>query len=308
MFCVHIGLPKTGTTTLQKHLFEKHPDVTFLGLFGHKYRDPRLEQLVSSIRLDPAGRYNADLSRELLQASVPSRADAQHTVLLSDARLTQRVNREKAHIRVIKEVDDETIARRLRDLFGRSKILITIRSQYDLLWSWYLHDRRNIIIQPDRWIEAQLNDGDVGRLGALKYDELVERYRRLFEPENVGFFALEEMKADVEGFARKLSAFLGINGDESARLLTGQHENVRASRRMLLYHRLRYRFFPNVDIDRLLPERIRTAGQWFLRRGQPTIIKTPDDWRPLIHDLYRESNRRMCDLSGLPLEKYGYPI
>ena len=29
--CLHIGFPKTGTTTLQKHLFTEHSQIVYLG-------------------------------------------------------------------------------------------------------------------------------------------------------------------------------------------------------------------------------------------------------------------------------------
>lgn len=46
---VHIGWPKTATTTLQRHFFDKHPGIENV---GHPYRDPRLAAMSRRIAHD----------------------------------------------------------------------------------------------------------------------------------------------------------------------------------------------------------------------------------------------------------------
>ena len=42
---IHIGFPRTGTTTLQLHLFPNHPQINFLG------RTPRIQPKITMIDL-----------------------------------------------------------------------------------------------------------------------------------------------------------------------------------------------------------------------------------------------------------------
>ncbi len=101
---------------------------------------------------------------------------------------------------------------------------------------------------------------------------------------------------------------MGIAADETASLLENAHENLRVSRRMMLYQRLRQVLFPTVDLHRFLPQPVRDAGYFFLRRGRPTEMAMPVEWHQPIRDFYAESNRRFSDTYGLPLAALGYPM
>ena len=59
---LHIGLPRTGTKTLQWHLYAKHPEVYYLGIFdgnrNHRYtisldycRDEHAQRMLKGIAI-----------------------------------------------------------------------------------------------------------------------------------------------------------------------------------------------------------------------------------------------------------------
>ena len=52
---------KTGTSTLQVQLFAKHSEIAFLGLFGHLYKDERLQRLADAVRRAPPAEYDSAL-------------------------------------------------------------------------------------------------------------------------------------------------------------------------------------------------------------------------------------------------------
>jgi len=53
---IHIGFPKTATTTLQNHLFSKHPGIHYL---GKPYRDDDLTGMIRSLVMQESTVYNA---------------------------------------------------------------------------------------------------------------------------------------------------------------------------------------------------------------------------------------------------------
>ena len=55
---LHCGFPKTGTTTLQKHFFEKYAG--FRNLAKPNYPDPNVKNAISSIKFDSDMQYKKE--------------------------------------------------------------------------------------------------------------------------------------------------------------------------------------------------------------------------------------------------------
>ena len=305
---MHVGPPKTGTTTLQLQLFARHGEIAFLGLFGHFHKDLRIESLVQAIRAEPDESFDAAACGRLYNEAVAPALGGGKAVVLSDERLTSRTRREGSRIETLVAVDQDLVATRLRRLFQGWRILLTVRAKPALLWSWYLHDCRNAILRPDDWLAEHLGRGDAGRLSGLKYFTMAERYARLFGRENLIILPFEELVADRARYAQKIAGALGVDAKEAVGLLTERPENVRVSWRMMAYQRLRHVVAPNVDLHRYIPAPLRRAAYDLLRRGRPTEARMPEHWRAPTAAFFRADNRRFAEAWGLDLPRLGYPL
>ena len=79
---VHLGYPKTATTTFQQHVFPNHPEIDYLGKFipSFRYRDERLFPEIDQLMTVDSLRYGGvDVLRDLVEQQ---RSNCHHPVLL----------------------------------------------------------------------------------------------------------------------------------------------------------------------------------------------------------------------------------
>jgi len=120
---LHIGLEKTGTTSLQQYVFDTYEDqVCYLGKYSS--RCECYEPLKSVVR----GERSPEDVRQELEATVEFARDNEPVVLWSCAKL--------AHNQL---ADQRTIARRLATVIDDPTVLITIRRQQDICVSQYFN-------------------------------------------------------------------------------------------------------------------------------------------------------------------------
>ncbi len=309
--CIHVGYPKTATTTLQRHLFSHHPEIEYLGKFipGYGYITPSLACAVNElISHDEIHYCGVTHLRELLD---PIRTQSgSSTLLLSSESMIHPW-----------ATDRGVVARRISEAFSPCRILITIREQRDSIKSFYgRHGRfcQYLFLQKDEserlrsplsfreWFSYCMRSLDKNFLGVLQYYETVQFYVDLFGRDNVGVFLFEEFLEDKKGFLGKLCRFLRIKDVEKAEaLLDGKHELPKFSRMEVLQGGV---------VPTLLPwsKRADSPGPMkqqpnFFRRafGTPTITLDPSHLQQL-HQLYGEGNRRLQETYQLPLQQCGY--
>jgi hypothetical protein len=79
---VHIGFPKTGTTTHQKHLFAKHAQVSYL---GKPYESDILKGEVLRLVMEESLTYDpAALKKHLVQPDAKERNSGKKLAVLSE--------------------------------------------------------------------------------------------------------------------------------------------------------------------------------------------------------------------------------
>ena len=121
---IHIGCPKTATTTLQNNLFAQHPEIASIGKPYDSREGELATQMYSLITKDDVNfdfnRCQQAISREKKSKYV----DGVRVTMLSEEKIFVSPSFEEA-------------ARRLKKLFPTAKIIVTIRNQLDLIVSWY---------------------------------------------------------------------------------------------------------------------------------------------------------------------------
>src|SRR5262245_25320915 len=108
---IHIGVGKTGTTTLQNNLFARHRGILNI---GRPYASQEIKSGVESLRDDDTFDYLSTAMARLIAAAL-ARANGR-TIVLSDETLVHSVHQ-------------SLIAARLHAAAANAHILITVRNQ-----------------------------------------------------------------------------------------------------------------------------------------------------------------------------------
>jgi hypothetical protein len=312
---VHVGMARTGTTWLQKHVFANSPhlftpaDPSLPPMERAKQLGRRLckddkERLVSELDFDVAA-----FRRECDAILVP----ASQRAVISSERLSGSV--------LSGGFDRAIISRRIKAVFPNARILLVIREQRALLMSMYIQ-----YLKYGGWhmIEDFVDPPSDGRLPCftpsyLMYDRLISLYQESFGKANVLVLPYEMFASAVRDYVGEICTFAGI--PELPAFPVDKVENARR-RNVSSYalKRITYRFrssSANGFAPSVLPKWLRAGTLHGLRTlidlaVPQTLEKSFSERlrskldRALPPGFYAESNRRAAELTALPLARYGY--
>lgn len=230
---LHVGYPKTATTTLQSVLFSKHNEIEYLGKFipSFRYSDPRLFDLVNSLTTDFEINWNGEKELREYFGSV-SLPKGKKSIVLSSENFIHPWSQ-----------DPSTIAKRLARVCKGARIAITLREQESLLGSFYhsfgafgqyLYVHKNtyepldIPISLKEWCELQFRVPPKNILGHLCYNQIVGAYEEAFGKNSVKVFVYEKLVADEIAFYEEWADFLKIDKKSAIAISKGIVVNNRA--------------------------------------------------------------------------------
>lgn len=301
---IHIGFPKTATTTLQNHLFAKHPGILYL---GKPYPDDDLKGMISRLVMQESTVYQAENLEQYIDKYLAEELETGKKVfLISD----------ETFVSAAKVRDKGVVAHRLKDLFAAAKILVTIRNQMDAVKSGYIGGGRllgnvpkkykNMIVSFKDWLEtsAKMYHGDFVR--NVIYFDTIDYYAGLFGKENICILLFEDLVKNPHEFTRKLSLFLDIDFETSWSIIQNAHENKRITQADFQIESLRSKlgFMRNVTpIVKLMNGLRKIWGT-----GKRSEVDIPGEWYQRLWNLYKDGNRKLMEKYQLPLENYGYPL
>jgi hypothetical protein len=296
---LHVGFHKSGSTTLQRALFERHPEIANL---GEPREEPNAFEAMrgvwDSCHFKPKKRTPLDVEKsrrhwKQAMAEVPSGK----VPLFSKESLTQCEYYEAA--------GDRRIAERLHSVVGPARIIIVVRHQIRLIESLYLFHAKGARYEPaEQWLRARSN----GPMQIYSYHAMAQPFVEVFGRENVAIFMFEDLKTDAAELARRMCEFIGVDPERGAALMRGERRNARVSHRYLVYSRLRKALGMYVPLGRLVPDRVRNAFNAIITGGDEAKIELPAGWVKEMETYYRDDNRRLAKEWALPLEQYGYPL
>jgi hypothetical protein len=313
---IHIGFPRTATTTLQFHLFNKHSEIQYIGQhpsWQHDLENP-IKQMCFQIETYDSIDFDLSACRKIHREKVAPLIGQSKRVLLS---------RECFSIGN-SLVDRRLLAERLSNIFGPSQIIIVIRNQREILRSVYLKNawrsNTNLTngyrippnlegknVRVSDWLEYVWAMKDNGILSNYKYYELIRVYEDIFGKENVFLGVFEEFLKDKKSFVKQLCRFTNINQNEGLNLMQDAWEN-----RSPDANQHRYRRFQNL-LDRRLGRLPFTRNLFlkvykFLVKGSNRKFDIPEHWEMRLKDYYRRSNS-MLKREYIPqLLHYEYPV
>lgn len=333
---IHIGYPRTGTTSLQSHFFSRHDDIFYGGLDFQEephYSHPELKLLFEyDIRsaaelafdyrhaqavmgkfyagFEESGRKAALISCESLSCSwMPGEVDA-----------ALKLGRLKA----ISPVPP--------------RIIIVVREQVALLRSLYADMvRRGGGLSINEFFENQLCFREMSALPYLAYDRMVNLCQTVFGEDNVHVMVYEDFKANSVFFLHALCQTLGVdptaslsgvpvlNGSEAEQIATmrglntsysagyglrAEHDRPNADRYLTDLAQLRgRRADPSILVDRSMREAVVNAADQMITAG---LGLAPQVLNPSLAEevrrLFAPDNANLAARLGLDLAGYGYAM
>ena len=304
-FFIHPGYPKTASTTLQKALFSKHPDLCYL---GKPLTGDVLDIEVAILDLDDALFTQAlpDLQQKFL--SVIARCDdSGRNVLLSHEGFL-RPTRYQGH-------DLQRTATRIRQVFSEPvqdefdcHVLLTIRKQVDIIPSYFFASVSRSPAHFRQFIGSVLRKPGEGYSGSLFYDEMVRHYADLFGREHVKVLLFEQFTRHREAFMRELAAYLEIDFERSIKLVGDSAFNIKqraGSGYRITANDAVLDMVNKVSPDtEQLPHLLRKLLKRIPLKARSFSLSATE--QAAIQQLYVDANRRLSDEFGLPLDEYDY--
>jgi len=296
--CIHIGLPKTGTTTLQRNVFELHPGLQYFGQ-TNAFSNDRAQLLLRSI-LDDRDRSN--LLPEARAASQELRAQTKPLVV-SDEALTMGSFMARAQTWDVPQ-DHGTIAERTRDLFDDADVFIVLRQQVDWLRSWHqqgLKSRRYVEPSFDDWFEGSFVARAERLLALLDYENLCDEYAAQFGADRVHVWLYEDYRDRFPDLAAEMATIGGFDAHQARSLAAAPAQNVSDQG---------YRGIPR-PLWKLLRSapitRIANVAPPMARRRMRSLLSTDLDFGEgpsarVSHEImqgFTSSNRRLFEKLGL---------
>lgn len=293
---IHIGLPRCGSTYLKRKCFCRTTKNVVV---------PRgkLLKAVCASKFDAASFRNAVLSEQ----TNPDELLIVTNEAFSGDMLSSRYS--------------ETVAENLYSAFPDGKIVIFLREQFSLLRSIYLFG-------VSKGTQTQSLEQFTETHGSLlveklQYDRLIQWYQERYGKDQVDVFLFEMIQRDEPLLHEALKASLGAeyqyaSPEERKNSSINDQRTIAIMRKSNLlmkwvvqlerkinhatwtnHHRIR-------DVGGQLSLQTPVAG--LIRRisSSGKKIEVPEEFKKTSTQPFRESNQRVIELTGLPLNDYGY--
>ena len=308
------GFTKTANTTLDKQLYQKHSEIISV-----KYSD-ELELIQLAIE---GINYNKLILQRMLEDNINRQInDKKKCIIWPEHRMTM-----EPHLQ-------GKMVERLKQIFPDAKIFFVIRNQIDSVRSLYSSRAfqlgavnptatftvpskfHSIHVTFEEWIEFEFNNVVFSYLGVIDYDRIISNYENVFGNNNVHVFLFEEFVNEQEVFISNLSSMLGINREESIKLIKNKHENISYADIGLAYHKFHRRFFPEqsfrdkifLKLKSIFPKELINKLRNSLYYGKKSDAYISDYWRERIISNYKIRNSKLNQRYKLKMEKYNYPL
>lgn len=308
MIVLHIGFPKTATTTVQE-IFKRSSEVGYIG----KGIRERLSEPSLSLEIARAVFFADGVRFGSLSGPVRDSIEREHRkagrLLISDEAFTfaeYMLIGPKWQRQVVS--DHEETARRLHALCPDATVIYTIRNQLDLVRSFYRqsikmrHFDEPFVDYVQREIDALPHRS---MIHLMRYDELHRIYVEHFGADKVVVSLFEDIKEDLSGYLRQVCRILGADEQEILEIWGGQHLNKAKDSIRPDFYNAMGRSVPR-GLKGLVPAPLKTMILKRMERPIEKGIYTAEQ-EEILRRVFSVSNRAFEAETGLDLASRGYP-
>jgi len=314
---IHIGLPKTATTTLQEHLFANHSQIHYFGKYVGKGFSPVVRPLLvakfsQTTSWDSSDIRMADIPKQLAYAK-----NQNLTPLLSEEALGSiRPRRKKEQ------------AKRFAEAFGDCQIILVIREPVSFIKSYYLQMLKSFqklrkIQRPvwmkslgeapryfdiNQWMDAVWHCRNSPRQ-IISYATTAEVYARVFGKKNVKLLIFESFVRTPDHFITSLCDHIGIDSREGVDLITEKRSNEGMTTGYITrLQEIEQSAELTKQFLNLQPEKRWQMLNPDKQSGEKIRPELSDEWLKKINTISRKQNRKLAKKWNLPLADYGYRL
>ena len=236
---IHFGFPRTGTTTLQVHLYPNHPQINYLGRYPKT--NPKLEliDLISNLNNDDFDKRYIKILIKVKELYLdPNKINLiSYEYIIWDAIHYDNSYRNPDP----NDINFRTVSRtvsRINSLFSKIHVDVyffcSIRNQSDIIFSAYKVTSPEInasLTFTGEEIIQYLKTKNTKKpkikrfLNGFNYYELYNELSKVVNKNKIKFFLYEEFRDNFDNFVSDLSNYLKIDPAISIKLLKYRHEN-----------------------------------------------------------------------------------
>ena len=317
---IHIGYPKTATTSLQKDFFPKIRNVNYLGTIStqkgsYKLVNDSLTKILYELMYSSDS--NWEKSLKLHQEYFNKALNSSMVNLLSYEQLIFHSTFYKNINGKLFKPSVEMISQRLSQLFIDIEItiVITLRKQVELISSLYAeayqhHYRTDSNLNSfDKYLDA-INDGFLNDV--LNFNSLIECYSNQFGKDSIKILVYEEMKIEEKSFLNKLNRIIGSNSD-----IEGLSQlNVRKTKKGKISKSITlYEILGKIKLKLIGERSLGLEGTkivQFLRSQEipslsdKILVDYKDKQKDIIQKHFNDSNKELDRKFRLNLDKFDY--
>lgn len=308
---LHVGQPKTGSTTLQKALLRRHPDIFYLGQYvptkvQRNCLSEEIYQLLRPLLWDISAPLDVDQSRQQL-ARISAAADATGKVWVGS--WEGLIQRPPAMIR--------EMIQRLQAVFGGCRILLTLRNPLTRIPSEYLENLKSHFIQGlNPWmgklpyidIQQWLHRASKGEYLAnmLSYGTSVQEAVRILGVDQVGVFLFQELCQDPARYYSKIFSFFSIDPECGMALTQNEHLHLRVTQGGIDFlKQLNRSPFQSFFLKHARKKYLRAIWTKKSARSPAVQVTLPPQWvEEVVAETY-QGHRWMAETFGLALAELG---
>lgn len=329
---VHIGYPKTATSSIQlnlladlhrsgeiEYLNHLNKEVDFMGSF---YCKNILHYIMS-------GKYSAGFDLEIeklrhLNASLSVISNENISFFCEDFSWAYSSGRAVENVQRLKEV--------FEDLFDEVKIVMTLRNQLTMIPSFYTQQYFSIIGEEPKfknyetWIKSNFGKDIPSNKLIFNYLEMYRAYTRFFNIDDIHVLLFEDFKNDKEVIYTRLSILLGVSLNYVYDIMESRSQNISKKGKGTLYvdsptlekvikNKIKQTFKKVLSEDKIV-----LIGRFFKKMIPIAMLNKQVDAQVEIRGLtpeeityiqnrYSESNQSLMQEAGLDetkLLEYGY--
>jgi hypothetical protein len=301
---IHVGLPKTGTTSMQELCFEQHPDIRYFGQ-SNLWENKDAKQILATLLVEEQYINNIAETRKL----VFKLKEQGKAIVISDEAITFGEFMLRANTWDIIS-DHFTIAKRAHEIFGDVHIFIVLRNQADWLQSWQrqgLKTAKYVETDFEKWLENDIGVKKKHLFELLDYNALYNAYVNVFGKENVHVRFYEDYVSKYEDLAVDFVSILGVDPERTRGLISSNKRNV-SGRSFRGLPKLIQKIIRNDTVKPLLkvmPRRLRKSLRSILE-VEKRYASLTDSQHASIMRYFSESNAALFRQIGIADKKLNY--